>query len=735
MSKAYEQALDNEMQQQETFVRFGDVENGNYTQFNENGTQVTYKNFLPVDNSPESIGWTPGDKEAPRKIVTALTEGKGFKVPDRVTSFSDAWAKWNSGLKSPIVFYGDSWTDGRITTTDGVTLADTWNIDFLVDDAVPDGFTHDHDDAEVPNAYPNILERMLKEYHNNSTLRCYNAGYRGMEIQDGWAVDNVYNAVYANTSYSDAEIIVFMFGINDCESASGDTLRTNFYNEQKALILDAYARGIQPALMTSGPISKTADDEGDYSHNEELNNIVNQVKRDLATEFNIELIDLNKALKGFVYSNNEAVKFTSLSDDDLHLNDLGHLKQAEFLFQKIGSENIPVVKDLSYVFDATNSASRFSLSSDKISNSDQDRGLNKIGANATLSQSDVEGAAGEYIFDLWFWNESASSSIIYEPFVRSRHDYTLSAVANFPQIEVSSRNFTAIDYYKENVYNSEIPEGFGKLPEDAANIPCLLGTLKQGLNRVRVFIPATVATAYSDGALSGNWEMSYFHIVNKAKSPTVMQRDYGLNYETQASWVNVLGESGEISLISTDITTHAQNWNMNFVPPTTNRESIYSLNDSNNVAEFKIRSTFGNATGVVLSYSLVENSNLTPAGGVSKDSIYMSGYHALMYANAAGVVRIASITSNGTASSYNLTGVTVADIAGKNIRLKIKKGVNLITVTLYDDAGVVLHTGDITDKAVISSLMCGYVGGLWLDADDATLDMNISSMQMRTYSE
>ena len=44
MSKAYEQALDNEMQQQETFVRFGDVENGNYTKFNEDGTQEIFVN-------------------------------------------------------------------------------------------------------------------------------------------------------------------------------------------------------------------------------------------------------------------------------------------------------------------------------------------------------------------------------------------------------------------------------------------------------------------------------------------------------------------------------------------------------------------------------------------------------------------------------------------------------------------------------------------------------------------
>jgi len=735
MSKAYEQALDNEMSQQETFVRFGDVENGNYTRFNEDGTQVIYKNFIPVNTTPESIGWTPNDKDAPRLIVDAILDGVVFDIPKKITSFNKQWSKWNAGTKAPVAFYGDSWTDGRITTIDGVTPASVWNIDFLVDDEVPDGFNHDHDDNEVPNAYPNILQRILRDYHGNNSLRCYNAGYRGKQIQDGWAVDNVYNAVYANTVYSDCEMIIFMFGINDCEFASGETLRANFYNEQKALILDAYARGIQPVLMTSGPISKSADSESDYSHNEELQNIVAQVKRDLALEFGLELIELNKSLKDYIYSNNEGVKITSLSDDDLHLNDLGHLKQAEFLFQHIGSENIPVIGDREYIFDVSNSVSRYSLSSDKISNSDPDRGLNKLGVNVILSQSDLSAAANTDIFDLWFWNNGVDNAIIYEPFVRERHDYTLSSSSNYPQLTVSTKNFTASDYYKEELYNGSIPEAFGKLQEDGANSPCLIGKLKHGLNRVSISIPSTINTAYTDGALSGNWEMSYFHIVPSRVLPPVMQRAYGLNVETIAPWMNILKETGNLSLVNTDITTHPQNWNMVFIPPYKNRENIYSLNNENDVIEFQINSTFGNATGIVLGYNLVENQNLTPAGGVSKDDIYMSGYHCILYANAAGVVRIASITSEGVAVSHDLTGVTIADIADKDVRLKVKRGAGLLSVNLYDAAGTALYTGDITDKNIISALRGGYSGGLWLDADDAVIDMKLNSMKLRYYSE
>jgi hypothetical protein len=89
MSRAYEQALDNEMSQQETFVRFGDLVNGDYIRFNENGTQEIFINGVSQGILVAGGGGGSGDVITEMSPPSFLTKSYpiSFKVYRKGTRF------------------------------------------------------------------------------------------------------------------------------------------------------------------------------------------------------------------------------------------------------------------------------------------------------------------------------------------------------------------------------------------------------------------------------------------------------------------------------------------------------------------------------------------------------------------------------------------------------------------------------------------------------------------------
>ncbi|MDW3154485.1 phage tail protein [Vibrio sp. 779(2023)] len=688
--------------------------------------------------TPVQAGWK-ADKNGPQRIRELLNLGVSFAKPSRLTSLQGQAARWAAGLKAPIGFYGDSTTDGRITTIDGINLATKWNIDRLVSNAVPDGLVYDHDDREVPNAYPNIMQRMLREFHNNTLIRVYNAGYRGKQAQDGWAVNNVHNAVYGNKTYSDVEWIGIMFGLNDSNASSDPKLlERRTYIENQALIIDAFARGVQPALMSCPPSNNTAT-SGDYGNNNEVNELVDQVKRRLANEYGIEFIDVNKAIKHWIYNNGDKIAFAEASSDGLHLNDIGHLKKAEFLFKTAEQDNVPSLVNERHCFDVVHSAMRYALSRNDISSGEPLRGANKLYQNGVIQQNDIEKVLGKNVVDLWVWNECRDHSLVYRAYKSNAVAFGEANREDLLHVVLESQLFTAEDFHKTTIFNSPTPESIGYVGSGRADFPCFVGKLKYGLNRIRIYVPSTAGNLFSSGVVQTYLTVGWFDFISNRQENRypVMHYNYGFTYMDRAHWRDVIAGRGRV--VHPPISSNTPNsFVRNITSPSLEGYNSYSLSQPGDVVEFRFEANFPSGTGVVLSWNKCDDYGIYP-DGYDKNSMYSSGGIFMFYANISEtpLVRFAYLNpENEGVPSIPLfeTGVDISEIQNKTLIVRMQLlDTYQIHVTLLTADLTQLFEGTITDQNVLGEIATAYCGGSFSNGSSAKGTFELEYLQLREY--
>ncbi|MDF2668817.1 MAG: hypothetical protein K0R67_1123 [Paenibacillus sp.] len=245
-------------------------------------------------------------------------------VPQRIHTFMDAWVEWLSGNKFPVAFLGDSTVDGANTTDWVRNTIGTDNIS--------------------PNAFSKKLEGMLRQATNNDKLRIYNAGFSGQIAS--WAV-NILDQEFAEDSpYGDVRMVGIGFGINDRLAYPDEkAYREQFKGYIKQMIEWCYARNIQPFLITTQAVVNPGV-RTDYTEaypmrtGEMINSIANEVKRELADELGLQLIDLNKYTEKFLlYSSSSA---HSIISDKLHFGDIGHQYEADVIFSHLAPRTIIV---------------------------------------------------------------------------------------------------------------------------------------------------------------------------------------------------------------------------------------------------------------------------------------------------------------------------------------------------------------------------------------------------------
>jgi len=235
----------------------------------------------------------------------------GWHVEDvsntRKTTFNEAWNNWERGNKYPIMFLGDSTTDGNTTshTTRNVPGTDYIN----------------------PYAYPYRLEQLIKEETGNTNVRIYNAGFSGKTAS--WAYENIETIM---SEYGDAKMVGISYGINDSLTSDIGVYYDNFKASVERLITYFIGIGIQPFLLTTQAVlMKNGSAEQCRAH--KINSVSNNVKKELANKYNLELIDITKPTEEFmIYS---AHNIDQIQPDTLHFSDIGHRYESELYFSKL----------------------------------------------------------------------------------------------------------------------------------------------------------------------------------------------------------------------------------------------------------------------------------------------------------------------------------------------------------------------------------------------------------------
>ncbi|MFK7691518.1 SGNH/GDSL hydrolase family protein [Paenibacillus sp. HJGM_3] len=237
--------------------------------------------------------------------------------PRPLYTFNDAWTEWLAGGKFPIAFFGDSTIDGANTTG--------WVRNTIGADNVS------------PNAFSRKLERLLREAADNTQLRVYNAGFSGQV--SSWAVTVIDDVFGPESPYCDVKMMGIGFGINDRLGYENEkAYRLGFKANITHLIEWCYAQGIQPFLLTTqatlepGVWTQYVQDYPMRTSGH-IDSIANEVKRELAVEYGLQLIDVNRYTEQFLlYSSHSAKHIIS---DRLHFGDIGHQFEAELLFAHI----------------------------------------------------------------------------------------------------------------------------------------------------------------------------------------------------------------------------------------------------------------------------------------------------------------------------------------------------------------------------------------------------------------
>jgi lysophospholipase L1-like esterase len=245
--------------------------------------------------------------------------------PQRIHNISDIFAQWRAGNKFPIAFLGDSTTAGDTTT----------------------GFVYNVVGTDYINtkAYPYLLEQKAKEFFGNSNLRVYNAGFSGTNA--GSIIPSLNGIFGDGTPYADVKMVGISYGINDRHN-NGDTtilLLEGFKANMRRLINYFIDKGIQPFLITPQVVIQPFADIA-TPLNDSLNTqaLICTAIKDLANEFNLEVIDKNYYTSKFI--ENTMLNTDAVMPDSLHFSDLGHKFEADMHFHTILKSSVEVKSDM-----------------------------------------------------------------------------------------------------------------------------------------------------------------------------------------------------------------------------------------------------------------------------------------------------------------------------------------------------------------------------------------------------
>lgn len=220
--------------------------------------------------------------------------------------------------------FGDSTTDGAGTTSFTPNPVDASG------NAVGQ---IDHN-TTAPNAWPAVLQSLLREVYSNNNISVFNAGYNGRKLIDDWAINNYDKAITNNPNYGKPDAVFVDFGLNDFSVNVNAAPDYNTYFAKHRTLLDfILAKGTLPILLTSGPTALT-NQKVASTDNYSIVKILNEGKKQLAEEYNIPILDKAECLKSWAKSV-KSTTWQTAEPDYLHFGDAGNSIQAQFILTKL----------------------------------------------------------------------------------------------------------------------------------------------------------------------------------------------------------------------------------------------------------------------------------------------------------------------------------------------------------------------------------------------------------------
>ena len=698
------------------------------------GTHVA---VIREENPSEwQLGLEVLDKTAPDEIYNLIVAGYLNFAPNNITTLEAAGAQWAAGNKFPIAGFGDSTNDGRVSTIDGVNEMTQYNSVLRLDGSgnVPDGISYDHDASEAPNCWISVLQRMARDFYGQTSLRFYNAGFRGKQVADGWATANVFNAVYGNSDYADAKMIAINFGINDSENWDSEELRERTYQYTKALIHDAYLRGVQPFLMTTNAFCGTSDAGSSYGENTETVQIIDAVKRDLAKEYGLELVDMSEFLYDFIYRNGEAYSSDYLIPDDIHGQDTVHMKQAEYFFYKHLSGGLVIDSEDKLIVDVIHPAARWPISMQWLATGTYSQGASVLRRSFRVTSDFIGIAMDDFkYYDLWVWCDRPKVACIYYGFPGETSDPSAAASnVSFPYLRVLSNQFSASNQ-EFDIYNDILPTmACGNLAAEFTENPQTqhyIGELRYGLNIIRVGFDSGAEADFNNW-VTDNIRIGFFGFFDDTQ------------FSVRAPYQNGVSENAingvkpwRIAAEHIDYTSRDVGNAINEILPIESHKfnNLYSINKVGDYVEFQFKWDATQRFGYIL--SAIPDINLSQVGNFDfyKDEYFFATFSVFANTSAGLSTILTTDVANKTfAYSSAMPTVTLAQVAGKLVTFRLSlDSISQLTLYLYDDAGTLLSTHPL-DANLSRALLSGKAGGTWHNYDDEpTGSMSLPYMKIR----
>lgn len=280
-----------------------------------------YIRFRALMSNKDRVMVNEGDTLLSYQEYRATFEYLPSEKNNRLYTLREAFCRWSAGERFPIGFFGDSTTDGTGTTYGGqhetldVNAGGWGRVDYVNKDA-----------------YPYKLESLLRSATKNESLRVYNIGYAGHRFK---SVMPHYGDIFGNV-YADVKMVGIVFGIND--RLTTDTKA--YYDEFRANLVYTveylFAKGIQPFMVTTQatvePYCPTTLEEKYYPlrDGESVNTIANEIKREVADEYGLEVIDMNSY--GEFMLQYSQIPMNDLCTDNTHFKDRGHTLESEYIY-------------------------------------------------------------------------------------------------------------------------------------------------------------------------------------------------------------------------------------------------------------------------------------------------------------------------------------------------------------------------------------------------------------------
>lgn len=225
-------------------------------------------------------------------------------------TFNDAWASWSNNIPFTIAFLGDSTFAGNNTSS--------WKESNSI--------------TNTKTAFPYLLEKMLQKEFNNTAPTIINSGFSGDNC--AIALERLPNLL--KNELNTADMIGIGLGINDrIQYPTLLDYRNGFKKDYEKIIKQILSKNITPFIVTCQATVEPGVHTkylGEYPlrNTSNISIITNKVKEELAEQYNLLLIDINKETEWFLsYSE---YNLTELISDQLHFGDIGHKFTAEYFF-------------------------------------------------------------------------------------------------------------------------------------------------------------------------------------------------------------------------------------------------------------------------------------------------------------------------------------------------------------------------------------------------------------------